>query len=502
VTVIGVVALPGADKGGLLTARSQRFRALRHPTSEFGLGPISASFYHPRLHAKSAECENLSLHGLLLRLPGAAGSAPLLALDDRLTGLHVVLVTGEVVYHGDAVVRQVRTDQDVEKDDLLLGVLLPQGVVDLTLLHEQQARGRFSVRCNEVERTADGARILPQVKEWIADLRFYLESVQGFLDQEEAALCGEDQYTCERVRDEYLKEIGPRVVRRVHQASHSMEQLLGGLTEEEHAAHRTYVQHHLGALFQTSPLMRRALRKPLGYAGDYEMMNMLYRKAEEGSSLFGQIMNRCAVEEVAAQAIVNRLSYLGDKVRCAIDNRTGPRARLCSIGSGPAREIDALLTDSPELGAMVDVMLVDQDARAISYCERKLGPLARSTSARLHLVRESIRRLLTGGSLAHTLGQRDLIYSAGLFDYLSERSFAALLSALYEALVPGGMLVIGNVSLNNPTRYFMEYFLEWFLVHRSPTQLREQARILRPTPKAVRVESEPLGVNLFLVIER
>ena len=100
------------------------------------------------------------------------------------------------------------------------------------------------------------------------------------------------------------------------------------------------------------------------------------------------------------------------------------------------------------------------------------------------------------------MGARQLIYSAGLFDYLSDRSFAALLGALYEAAAPGGQLLIGNVDVSNPTRYFMEYFAEWFLIHRSRSQLLDMARHLRPAPAVARVESEPLGVNLFLCLDK
>ena len=149
-----------------------------------------------------------------------------------------------------------------------------------------------------------------------------------------------------------------------------------------------------------------------------------------------------------------------------------------------------------------DVMLIDQDVRAISYCERRLIPLAEKTGAQIHFVRESVRRLLCGGRLGHTMGARQLIYSAGLFDYLSDRSFVALLSALYEGAEEGGQLLIGNVDQSNPTRYFMEYFAEWFLIHRNRQQLLDKAKLLRPAPAQVRVESEPLGVNLFLSLQK
>lgn len=93
-------------------------------------------------------------------------------------------------------------------------------------------------------------------------------------------------------------------------------------------------------------------------------------------------------------------------------------------------------------------------------------------------------------------------YSAGLFDYLNQRSFAALLGGLYDALAPGGHLCVGNVGRHNPTRYTMEYLLDWFLIHRSPAELGEFARGLDPRPGRFEVDAESTGVNLFLRIWR
>ena len=160
----------------------------------------------------------------------------------------------------------------------------------------------------------------------------------------------------------------------------------------------------------------------------------------------------------------------------------------------------ALLERSPELGKRLDVALIDQEDRVITFCERTLGPLAARSGMRLHLIRESVRRLLTSRQLSATLGKRDLIYSAGLFDYLNPRSFKALITSLYEALAPGGQLLVGNVATHNPTRWFMEYCLDWFLIHRSGAELLALAADLRPVPGDLAVESEPLGVNLFLRI--
>jgi hypothetical protein len=115
---------------------------------------------------------------------------------------------------------------------------------------------------------------------------------------------------------------------------------------------------------------------------------------------------------------------------------------------------------------------------------------------------ESVRRLLTAKTLSTSLGERDFVYSAGLFDYLNKRSFSALLGALYESVVPGGELTIGNVASHNPTRWWMEYALDWYLLHRSSEDLMQMGRMLEPTPGSLEVEAEPLGVNLFLTIRK
>jgi hypothetical protein len=73
-----------------------------------------------------------------------------------------------------------------------------------------------------------------------------------------------------------------------------------------------------------------------------------------------------------------------------------------------------------------------------------------------------------------------------------------LLGTLYDALAPSGHLVIGNYSNENPSRYFMEYCLDWYLIHRDESELRAFADSLRPRASRVSVDSEPLGVNIFL----
>ena len=50
----------------------------------------------------------------------------------------------------------------------------------------------------------------------------------------------------------------------------------------------------------------RFFHKPLGYAGDFEMMNMLYRNESLGDTLFGQALSRVILDCDAARAVRHR----------------------------------------------------------------------------------------------------------------------------------------------------------------------------------------------------
>ena len=50
-----------------------------------------------------------------------------------------------------------------------------------------------------------------------------------------------------------------------------------------------------GTLYSRSPLMRRPNIKPRGFAGDSEMMSMVYRNAYEGETTFGKLLHKYAV---------------------------------------------------------------------------------------------------------------------------------------------------------------------------------------------------------------
>ena len=95
-------------------------------------------------------------------------------------------------------------------------------------------------------------------------------------------------------------------------------------------------------------------------------------------------------------------------------------------------------------------------------------------------------------------GSFHMVYCAGLFDYFVDPTVRRLLSLFYEWLAPGGLLVATNVHPKNPQRAFMEYLLEWNVIHRDEDHFLG----LADTGGVKRVFPEDTGVNIFLTIRK
>jgi extracellular factor (EF) 3-hydroxypalmitic acid methyl ester biosynthesis protein len=97
-------------------------------------------------------------------------------------------------------------------------------------------------------------------------------------------------------------------------------------------------------------------------------------------------------------------------------------------------------------------------------------------------------------------GNYDLIYCAGLFDYLSEDTCRELVNLFHRNLQPDGLAVVANMNDSKPFRNFIEFVLDWQLIYRTTDEIKRFApeRGLEGT----KVVAEPSAVNLFLHVRK
>ncbi len=129
---------------------------------------------------------------------------------------------------------------------------------------------------------------------------------------------------------------------------------------------------------------------------------------------------------------------------------------------------------SPEDGDRYRYVLLDQDRRALLEAAENIARREKALNIRLKVdyANESVRTMLSARKLEEQLGRFNFIYSMGLFDYLTPPVAKAVIQKLFQLLEPGGELIVGNFFISNPSKFYMEYWLDWVLYHRSEEEFR------------------------------
>jgi SAM-dependent methyltransferase len=306
-------------------------------------------------------------------------------------------------------------------------------------------------------------------------------------------------------RDALIHRVRTDFVSEVVRMAGEIDTALRMASEKEREALREFSLRHVNSMMMQSPLMHRARYKPLGYPGDYEVMNWLYGRHFSGPTLFAKAVNLAFVSMPAAEAVRMRKDRIKQALAQLLDQRRDGRAvRILTIAAGPAQEVYELLAERQNIDGPIEIVLFDQDKRALSF---SYGRLRRVVAARrleqvkiVHL-HDSIKRLLRGGEIFTGHGAFDAVFACGLFDYLQFFTAVSLCRQLYSLVAPGGTLYIGNMVPSNPSRWIMEFHLDWHLVYREHAEMLELAGRAAPDARVDIVE-EPTGVNPFVTLTR
>jgi extracellular factor (EF) 3-hydroxypalmitic acid methyl ester biosynthesis protein len=413
-----------------------------------------------------------------------------------------ILVQGNTIYSGRAVIRGlihagVAFVCEVSLDDRwldapgLLWPAAPEAAKFTSFIHGWQ---RFY-------------KVAPEFKVAVADLHAFLSDLRIWLDQQELAVnAGPPEQ--DRDRSELiLRGMEEPVMQTIDLLHQRFEEIGDSVSAESRPAHQHFARRHLHPLFLCAPFGYRAYHKPLGYAGDYEMVNMILRPPYEGSSLFAQVMNMWLLRQYPSEAHRNRIDYLvdllkGESLRRQVRDEV---CRIVSIGCGPAHEIQRFLVSTP-LADRVRIELIDMNDETLAHTASLLEALkirhGRRTTVEtrkrsvLSLLRDAARPAGTTAARRH-----DFIYCAGLFDYLTDPACQQLLKLCWDWLAPGGLLVATNVDTFRPFRHMLEFLLDWHLNYRNQAQMRALLPADIPAD-AVSITSDATGVNLFLEIRR
>jgi len=247
---------------------------------------------------------------------------------------------------------------------------------------------------------------------------------------------------------------------------------------------------NLGEAFSTPrTLQGHVVAKPYGYDGDFELLDKIYTRWISPDPKLAN-WDRFFHSQAATDAVRHRKEYFLSLVQRLLSNASRTRKfRLLNAGCGPARDIhDLWKILNPD--AMILLDCVDLDPRAIDYARS----LNKDFLSRTEFVCGNVLRF-------KPTEKYDLIWGAGIFDYLKERTFTMAVKRFLPMLRPGGWLVISNFSPNNPTRDYMDCG-QWLLQYRTTKDLLKIAVAAGVPESQVSVESDAAGVVNYLHIPR
>jgi extracellular factor (EF) 3-hydroxypalmitic acid methyl ester biosynthesis protein len=228
-------------------------------------------------------------------------------------------------------------------------------------------------------------------------------------------------------------------------------------------------RHPLHRLLLESPFTRRAYEKPRGYAGDAGLMDLIYglQPGTGDLSPLGGRLYGYEFDSPCFQSVRTRRALLAHEIDSVAAAR--PNARVLAVASGHLREIE--WSRAARVGA-AHVTALDQDRHSLAcieadYCGRY--PVGTCAATIGDVLRRSVR-----------IAAVDLAYAAGLYDYLEADLARTLTATLFRMLAPGGRLLIANFTPATHDAAFMEAFMDWRLIYRTPAEVRSLADDIDP----------------------
>lgn len=331
----------------------------------------------------------------------------------------------------------------------------------------------------------------------INEMRAFLSDVSRWVDQVDLSETLPKQDGM--LREDLFYELAAPLMEKTQGYLERLEYEAARIDPELAPAHRAFAQSALHPLILRAPFVFRTYTKPLGYAGDYQMVIQILDNPRQGPSTYFQIVNTAFLQAPVAEAHRNRIDILVAFLKRLADEARmrGTPARVLNIACGPAVEIQRFLETYPE-PHWLQFELLDFSEETLQWTRAQLE--ARAAKApqpvQIKYVQDSVHALLkrrTNLTQGRTT-EFDVVYCAGLFDYLSDKVCARLLNHFAGRMRPGGTMLVTNVHSDNPGRHGMEHLLEWHLIYRDEAGLEG---LLPAGARDRKIYVDATGVNVF-----
>jgi extracellular factor (EF) 3-hydroxypalmitic acid methyl ester biosynthesis protein len=347
-------------------------------------------------------------------------------------------------------------------------------------------------------------RIRDSFKNYTSKVVYDLAVHKYFFDDLDRKYANESEIVRQVAQKILIEKEGRKFMHFFDSTLKELEREIADFDKKDHQSHGFYFRKQVWEFILGSEFLRRTNLKPRGYAGDSQMMSMCYENDYRGNFVFNKLMHKHPLETEAGHAVRNRRVFIPHVLRRVQREFSGlPRwgFRFMSVACGSAVELQDLFMTADD-SEVFHCTLFDQDIRALNEAKEGIEQIAkaRGIGSKVDYLNESVRTMLRNPQLFERWGQFHFIYSMGLFDYLTPPVAKKVLKKLYDLLLPGGQLLIGNFHANNPNRYYMEYWMDWVVYYRTEEAFADLLDDIRDAESTIFFDET--GIQMFLNVRK
>ncbi len=252
-------------------------------------------------------------------------------------------------------------------------------------------------------------------------------------------------------------------------------------------------------VFSKGEYVSWSLRKPFGYAGDFKIIDDLYRNNPTTKG-FERLFDNYTQMSSIAVAVRNRKEDFKRLIMEHIDNKKNGDVRLMDLACGPCRIIKELFENEKFQKELAIFDCYELEQKAIDYAKELLG-----SPENVNFFKENALKIALKKDIYAMFNNKyDIIYSLGLFDYFNEEVATRLVSNLKKLLKHDGKLLVATVrdKYSNPSVYFMEWAADWNLVYRSDEEFMRIFTNAGFAQNQLKIKYEQQGIINYIVASK
>ncbi len=229
------------------------------------------------------------------------------------------------------------------------------------------------------------------------------------------------------------------------------------------------------------------------------MLEFIY-KNESVSKNIGLYFDNIFLKSPYSVSIRNRKNYLSRKIIDFVNTSLLDSLNILSLCSGTGREIADSLSLLNSL-KRVNFTFVEIDKKALDFSKKLLSRSCKK-NINFSFKQEVIFNILKADSLINKYEKKNLIYTLGIIDYLSDRAAKRIIKILYSLLEKGGRLILTH---RNKDKTFPpippDWLCDWKVISRNKDEMMNLFYEAGISDFSLSAESDNFGYIHYFVLE-